>query len=165
MKTNLLMNFSVDKDNKTITVDREFAASPGKVWTAWTTPEMLDQWWAPKPWKANTVSMDFTVGGRWLYFMQGPEGERHYSFADYKTIDIGNSFSVRDGFSDEKGNINTEWPQSNWSNTFKGNGVSTMVNIVITFDKVEDLENIIKMGFKEGFTMAMENLDEIFSKG
>jgi len=164
MNTNLLMNFQVDKENKKITVDREFAAAQDKVWAAWTTPELLDQWWAPKPWKANTVSMDFKEGGRWLYYMQGPEGERHYSFADYQSIDSGKSFSVKDGFSDDKGNINTEWPQSHWNNTFKGNGDSTMVNIVITFDKLEDLEGIIKMGFKEGFTMAMTNLDAIFEK-
>lgn len=164
MKSNLLMNFSVDKENRKITVDREFAATSDKVWTAWTTPEMLDQWWAPKPWKANTVSMDFTVGGRWLYYMQGPEGERHYSFADYQAIDTGKSYTATDGFCDEKGNVNHEWPGSTWNNTFTGKGDSTMVNIVITFDKLEDLEQIIEMGFKEGFTMAMENLDAIFAK-
>lgn len=163
MKTNLLMNFSVDKENNTITVGREFAASQDKVWTAWTTAEMLDQWWAPKPWKANTISRDFSVGGRWLYYMQGPEGERHYSFADYKSIDTGKSFTADDGFCDEKGNVNTEWPGSKWNTSFSANGDHTMVNITITFDKLEDLENTIKMGFKEGFTMAMENLDEIFA--
>ncbi|CAM3348335.1 Activator of Hsp90 ATPase-like ue 1-like C-terminal domain-containing protein [Flavobacterium longum] len=162
MKTNLLMNFSVDKESNKINVQREFAAAPDKVWTAWTDPKWLDQWWAPKPWQTVTVSMDFSEGGMWLYYMQGPEGERHYCRDDYKTIDPGKSFSAQDAFCDADGNINEEWPRMTWHNTFEGRGNSTMVHIVITFDKPEDLEKIIEMGFKEGFTMAMENLDGIF---
>lgn len=44
MKSNLLMNFSVDKENKTVNVKREFNASPDHVWSAWTEAEILDQW-------------------------------------------------------------------------------------------------------------------------
>ena len=48
-KTILLMDFSVDKENKRISVKREFAAPLSRVWAAWTESELLDQWWAPKP--------------------------------------------------------------------------------------------------------------------
>jgi uncharacterized protein YndB with AHSA1/START domain len=162
MKNN--MQFSVDKENKKINVQREFAAPVSKVWDAWTKPEWLDKWWAPKPWKAETVSMDFSVGGRWLYYMQGPEGERHYSIADYKAIDSGKSYSALDGFTDEKGNILPDFPRSMWHNTFSASDGNTHVNIDISFDKLDDLEKMIEMGFKEGFAMAMENLDEIFAR-
>jgi len=63
MKSNLFVNFSVDKENKVINVERAFAAPISKVWSAWTEREILDQWWAPKPWKAKTKSLDFSVGG------------------------------------------------------------------------------------------------------
>ena len=59
MSHNLAFDFSVDKENKKITVTREFAAELALVWKAYTTKEILDQWWAPKPWKAKTNSMDF----------------------------------------------------------------------------------------------------------
>lgn len=49
MNTPLLFDFSVNKENKTIHVTREFAANRELVWKAWTTAELLDQWWAPKP--------------------------------------------------------------------------------------------------------------------
>jgi uncharacterized protein YndB with AHSA1/START domain len=42
-------------------------------------------------------------------------------------------------------------------------GETTLVNVSIKHDTLEDLEKIIEMGFKEGFTMAMGNLDELFS--
>lgn len=79
MKSNLIFDFTVDKENKTIHVARRFDAEVPLVWQAWTTPELLDQWWGPEPWRAETKSMDFRVGGHWLYAMVGPEGEKHWS--------------------------------------------------------------------------------------
>jgi uncharacterized protein YndB with AHSA1/START domain len=49
MKDNLLFDFIVDKTTKTVIVSREFAAELPLVWDAYTKPELLDQWWAPKP--------------------------------------------------------------------------------------------------------------------
>ncbi len=68
-----------------------------------------------------------------------------------------------DAFCDEQGKINTEHPRMSWSNVFDAQGSATTVNIEISFDKLEDLETIISMGFKEGFTLGMENLDTYIS--
>ncbi|WP_257867923.1 SRPBCC domain-containing protein [Flavobacterium sp. J372] len=76
MKNDLLFDFNVNKENKTIIITREFAAGVALVWKAWTTPELLDQWWGPQPWRAETKSMDFTEGGYWLYAMVGPRGPK-----------------------------------------------------------------------------------------
>ncbi len=157
------MQFSVDKGNKKITVRREFAAPVAKVWAAWTESALLDQWWAPKPWKAKTKTMDFRVGGHWLYAMQGPDGSEHWSRADYTAISPMHSFTGEDGFCDEQGNINPDLPRMSWTNTFEGAAASTIVNIEITFESVSDLEKIIEMGFKEGFTAGLENLDALLS--
>lgn len=162
MNSNLLFDFSVNKENKTINVKREFAAGVDSVWDAWTKPELLDQWWAPKPYQTKTKSMDFHVGGTWLYAMEGPDDFIHWCRADYKSIETGKSFSGLDAFCDEEGNINPEFPRSLWNNSFTANGNSTMVNIEIQYDDLADLEKIIELGFKEGFTMAMENLDQYF---
>ncbi|WP_346237505.1 SRPBCC family protein [Niabella insulamsoli] len=161
MSTPLLFDFSVDKENKTIHVKREFAGDLSLVWKAWTDAELLDQWWAPKPWKAETKSMNFTEGGRWLYAMVSPEGEKHWSVADYEKIEPQKSFAAADGFSDENGNLLPNMPRSKWNNRFSANAANTTVDISIKFDQLEDLEKIIEMGFKEGFTMGMENLDAL----
>ncbi len=163
MRSNLLFDFTVNKENNTVNVKREFGAELSLVWDAWTKPEILDQWWAPKPWKAVTKSMDFREGGMWLYYMQGPEGERHWCKNDYKKIDLQKSFSGLDAFCDENGTINTDMPRTLWTNTFTSNEETTTVTIVAQYESLEDLEKIIAMGFKEGFTMAMENLDEYFA--
>jgi uncharacterized protein YndB with AHSA1/START domain len=163
MSHNLKFDFSVDKENKTITIKREFAAELPLVWNAYTKSEIMDLWWAPKPWKTKTKSQDFREGGHWHYAMVGPEGETHWCWADYLKIKPQKHYSGLDGFADEAGNINKELPQSAWSVDFTNLGEKTLVNYVITFPDLAQLETTIQMGFKEGMTMAMENLDGYFS--
>lgn len=160
MKKSILFNFLVDKEQKQIKVERLFSAPLDLVWSAWTEAEILDQWWAPKPYRTETKSMDFREGGLWLYSMVSPEGDRHYCRADYKTIKHQKRYSALDAFCDEHGNINQDFPRMFWTNSFTEQDDSTVVNIVVQYDKLEDLEKIVEMGFKEGFTMAMENLDQ-----
>ncbi|MBS7788181.1 SRPBCC domain-containing protein [Flavobacterium sp. CYK-55] len=160
MNSLLKFDFTVDKEKKAVHVQREFAAPRDLVWAAWTTPEILDQWWAPKPYKTVTKTMDFRVGGHWFYAMISPENVAHWCRADYQSIDTLESFSGLDAFCDEQGNINNDFPRSLWNNRFTDSGEKTLVNITVQYEKLEDLEQIIAMGFKEGFTMAMENLDQ-----
>lgn len=160
MNSNLLFDFSVNKENNTIHVTRDFAANRSLVWDAWTKPELLDLWWAPKPFRTQTKSMDFREGGMWHYAMISPENEVHWCKLDYQTIENQQSYSGLDGFCDEHGILNEAFPRSLWNNVFSDNGENTTVNITIKYDTLEDLEKIISYGFKEGFSMAMENLDQ-----
>jgi len=161
MNKNSAYDFSVDKENNTITVKREFAAELPLVWDAYTKSEILDRWWAPKPWKARTKSMDFREGGRWHYAMVGPEGEEHWALANYTSIHNQRKFTGLDAFADADGNVNTEMPKSKWEVTFTDRGSATLVEIHITYDDLSQLEATLKMGFEEGLRVAMEGLDEL----
>lgn len=163
MSHNLAFDFAVDKSSNSITVSREFAAGRQLVWDAYTKSEILDRWWAPQPWKARTRTMDFSPGGYWHYAMVGPEGEEHWSYAEYLYINPIEQFTARDGFSDAEGNINTEMPQSEWDARFTDKGEATVVNLRITFSDLKQLEVTLQMGFKEGLTAAMEGLDDLLT--
>lgn len=163
MKNDQAMTFTVDKENKKIRVERPFAAPLDKVWAAWTQSELLDLWWAPKPWKTQTKSMDFRPGGRWLYAMVGPDGTAHWCRADYLSVEKEAGYSGLDAFCDENGNINPDFPRTKWHVSFRKNGPSTTVYIETEYESLADLEKIIEMGFREGFTAAMENLDLFFA--
>jgi uncharacterized protein YndB with AHSA1/START domain len=164
MKNTLINDFVVDKANKTITVKREYEAPLSSVWDAYTKSEILDKWWAPKPWRAETKSMNFKEGGRWTYAMVGPEGEKHWAIADYTSIQPQKKFVVLDAFADENGNIKEDMPKSKWEADFTENGDKTLVEFKITYDDVSQLEQTIDMGFKEGLQSAMENLDELLEE-
>lgn len=160
MSKSLLFNFVVDKKKNVINVERTFDAPVDLVWAAWTEADILEKWWAPKPWTARSKSMDFREGGHWLYAMVSPENEEHWGKAEYITIRHQKFFSGIDGFCDADGNMDTNLPRNKWENEFIARGNQTTVQIKLSFDSLADLEKIIEMGFKEGFTAGLENLDQ-----
>ncbi|MCW5910099.1 MAG: SRPBCC domain-containing protein [Cyclobacteriaceae bacterium] len=163
MKSNLLFDFTVNKENNTIIVKREFAANLELVWEAWTNPEILDQWWAPLPYRNQTKVLDFREGGAWLYAMISPENQTHWCRFDYEKIDVEKSYTGLDAFCDEAGNLNTDFSRMHWQNVFSNRANSTVVSITITVDTLETLEKIIEMGFREGFTMGLNQLDALLA--
>jgi len=160
---NLTTNFVIDKKNHIVKIVRPFAAPKKNVWAAWTEPELLDQWWAPKPWKSETKIMNFKEGGRRLYAMVSSEGEKHWSLITYTSITPKTNFKCHDGFSDSEGNINEDMPQSDWNVNFVESEGITTVNIEIQHQQLSDLETIIEMGFKEGMTATLEQLSEVLT--
>jgi uncharacterized protein YndB with AHSA1/START domain len=164
MESNHTNSFSIDKATNTILVEKTFLAPLESVWDAWTKRDSLDQWWAPKPWKAITKTMDFREGGHWLYCMEGPEGERSWGKAIFKSIKKYNNFEVVDTFTDESGKENYELPTLHWKISFKESYSKTIVTIKIKCDSYSDIEKIMEMGFKEGFESALGNLEEFLEQ-
>lgn len=60
----------------TLTLERTLAAPRAAVWRCWTDPELLKQWFCPKPWTVPEADFDLRVGGRMNTVMAGPNGER-----------------------------------------------------------------------------------------
>lgn len=156
--------FQYQVKDRAIVITRKFKAPHENVWNAFTDSKILDQWWAPKPWKCHTKEQQFKVNGRWLYYMQSPEGEIHWSFFNYTKIDPQKSFEGNDGFCDEHGNPSTDMPGSKWKNEFLSADGTCTVTCTCSFDKEESLKAIIEMGFLEGFEMGLNNLEEYLSK-
>lgn len=159
MNTKLFFDFTVDTATNSIHIRREFAAGRPTVWDCYTKSELLDQWWMPKPWKSRTKTMDFREGGKWHYAAVGPNGEEHWSIAEYVTIKPQQLFTANDAFGDADGTVNPHMPQSVWTMNFSDSGAHTLVYGIMQFPDLAQLEQTIAMGFKEGLTMAMDNLD------
>lgn len=156
--------FIIDRDNLTVKVERVFDAPLDLVWSAWTEAELLDQWWGPKPCKAETKSMDFSEGGRWLYAMVIPPDKRIWGLKNFTKITPKKSFAYRSLFCDENGKVAPETTGSDWLITFAGNGGATLVTSDIRVDSLAHLEAQIKMGFKEGYTAGLNQLEEVLAR-
>jgi uncharacterized protein YndB with AHSA1/START domain len=165
MKTENKTQITKDLPGKTITVVRTFDAPVEIVWKAWTDSTLLDKWWAPKPWKAKTKVMKFAEGGYWLYAMTGPDNQAVWSKEDYISIKPEKEFQGRDYFCDEDGKQNTAMPVTEWKVSFSADGNQTVVTTVMKFKTEEQLNELVRMGFEEGFTMAHGNLDELLREG
>jgi len=150
-------------DNKQMTVSRRFSAPLDKVWAAWTEKALLEKWWAPKPYRAVSKSFDFSEGGHWHYCMESPEGEKHWCLVNYMEIDRKKYFTARDSFCDENANVNPDLPGNVWRNEFEADGNATQVLVTLTFTSADDIKKIIEMGFKDGFTMGLDQLEELLA--
>jgi len=159
MTTNLLFDFTVDKAAKTVFITKEFDAELSLVWDAFTKKEILDQWWAPKPFASKTKVLDFKVGGRRFYAMVSPEGQERWVIQKYTSISPKTNFKFFNAFADE--NENPELPGSEWDHIFSEQNGTTKVSVVIYNEALERMEKQIEMGFKEGFTMTLNYLDEL----
>ncbi len=161
MNNDLLFDFTVDKTAQTVYITREFDAALSLAWDAYTKPEILDQWWAPKPWASKTKVMNFEVGGRRFYAMVSPEGQERWSVQKYTSITPKTNFKLYNAFADE--NENPELPGSEWDLNFSEQNGKTKVSVTIYNESLERLEKMIEMGFKEGFTMTMNYLEELLA--
>ena len=157
---NLLFDFTVDKAAKTVFITREFDAELSLVWDAFTKQEILDQWWAPKPLISKTKHMDFRVGGRRFYAMVSPEGaEIGWQIFNYTSITPNSNFKCLSVFADK--DETPHLPGANWDLTFSEQNGITKVSISIYFESLEELEKMIEMGFKEGFTVTLNELTNV----
>ena len=161
MTTNLLFDFTVDKATKTVFITREFDADLSLVWDAFTKPEILDQWVAPKPYASKTKAMDFRVGGRRFYAMVSPEGQERWAIQKYTSISPKTNFKMFNAFADK--DENPELPGSEWDLNFSEQNGTTKVNITIYNESLARMEKMIEMGFKEGLAAQMKNLDELLT--
>lgn len=58
-----------------LVLSRELKAPVAAVWRCWTQPELLKQWFCPKPWYVSEVCMDLRPGGEFTTIMNGPDGD------------------------------------------------------------------------------------------
>lgn len=149
---------------RSVTVTREFDAPLAHVWRAYTEKELLDQWWGPEPWRAETKSMNFKEGGYWLYAMVGPQNEKHWGRMNYIRIEHHKHFDIEDCFCDENGTVNSSLPVSTGRNQFAESTGQTRVEMKFTYATEEDLQKIVEMGFEEGISMCLEQLVKVLAK-
>lgn len=161
MNAQLQWEFLVNKENNTITIRREFAADKQLVWDCHTKSELLNRWFAPKPFTTKTKHMDFREGGYWHYAMIDPEGTEYWARMDYRTIAPIDGYTLYDGFCNEEGEINQELPRAEWGVAFRDAGQHTLVETLVIYPSLEALETVIQMGMQEGLASTLERLDEL----
>jgi len=156
--------FEPDMAAKTIHIVREFNAPIEKVWRAWTEPDLIEKWIAPKPWKAETKIMNFTVGGIWLYAMVSPEGQKHWVYAEFTAIENNGAIAKTGMFCDGEGNPVKDAPKSYQDTKFTSiDGNRTKVETMITFEDESTIKWFVEGGFKEGTEATFAVLDELLA--
>lgn len=153
--------FNVDEQEATCFFSKIFSAEVAAVWGAFAEKEKLERWWAPEPWKADSLTHDFTDGGKWHYAMIGPDQERQFAGQTFNEINTHRSISLSNYFADETGKIDTNLPVADWLIGFTGVADGTKLTVNFHFKSAEEMHKILQMGFREGFLSTMEQLEQL----
>jgi uncharacterized protein YndB with AHSA1/START domain len=78
---------AADRDSALeLRMEREFAATPERVFAAWTKRDMMAQWWGPEGMTCPHCDLDLRVGGKWRTCMLGPDGKENWVSGVYREI-------------------------------------------------------------------------------
>lgn len=152
-RTSQTQNRAVHKNSTSqsplVEISRVFQASVESLWSAWSEPEMLKQWWGPENYSCPDAKIDFRVGGKSLLAMKGPDGKVIWSGGTYEEIVPKTKIVSTDSFMDEKGNVISAEDAG-----MPGNWQSDTLYITVEFEKLG--ENETKMGLShEGIPKEM----------
>ena len=138
---NSMQNFTLQL-NKTYPVNRE------RVFSAWTKPEALKQWWGPEGFTTTIDEMDVQVNGNYKFNMHAPNGETHVLTGQYLEI-VANEKLV---FTWKWENGNGDFPSTKVTIDFLEKGNSTEVVVTHTdLPSEEEAKN-----HNNGWTSSLE---------
>lgn len=148
-----------------LVISASFNAPRGLVFRAHSESDLISQWWGPEGFPVNNSTMDFRVGGEWLYSMRSDEsGEEFWSKAVYHEIVVPEKIVWSDAFCDAEGNVNTEMPQGKATVTFTEVDGVTTARTEIHYPDNEQRDTVVQMGMLEGMTMTLNQLEGLLAK-
>jgi uncharacterized protein YndB with AHSA1/START domain len=152
-------------ETRELIVERTVSISRKIAWQGWTLPEHIERWWGPRNWSATVYEMDVRPGGIWRYQLAPNDGkdEEVRCKATYTQVMEQLKLVYTDTFVDHNWNV-VEGSEMYTSVTFEGVTKGTKLTITTQFASVEDLEDAENMGMIDGFTNAIDRLEEYFRR-
>lgn len=149
----------------TMTIEAEFDAPAERVWQLWADPRQLERWWGPPTYPATVDAHDLRPGGRVEYHMTGPEGDQPRGYWEVVRVDPPHSLVFRDGFANDDGTPNTDFPTTEGQVTIEEvGGGRTRMSIESTFPTAEAMEQLVAMGMEDGLKQAVGQIDAILAE-
>ncbi|SFZ82766.1 Uncharacterized conserved protein YndB, AHSA1/START domain [Devosia enhydra] len=134
---------AIDRQAHTITLWRRFAASPAKVFAAWTEPDHVRMWWDPSGAPLARCEIDLRIGGGFAFV---PAGQPHMPFTGvYKEIAAPDTLVF-----DANGALGRV--------TLDDRDGGTLMTVCITCGSDEHLDMYLKLGIDVGTARTMDNL-------
>jgi uncharacterized protein YndB with AHSA1/START domain len=144
------------KSERELVVTRTFNAPARIVFEAWTTPELLMRWWAPKSFGVSFISCDADVraGGAYRFVFRAPSSEQPMAFfGKYVEVTPPSRLVWTNEEGDEGGAVTTV--------TFEEKDGATRVVMLDLYPSKQALDDAIASQSTSGFSETFEQLDEL----
>ena len=149
-------------ETRELVITRLINAPASKLYRAWTEPELMKEWFCPRPWTTPAIENDVRTGGSSYVLMQGPNGERHENRGIYLEIIPNKKLVFTDAYT-------KAWEPSNKSFmtgiiTFEEEGGKTRYTARVLHWSTEDRQTHEKMGFRDGWSKATDQLEALVAR-
>jgi uncharacterized protein YndB with AHSA1/START domain len=149
-------------EGRDLVLTRIIDVAPDKVFRAWTEPELMKQWFAPKPWTTARVETDVRAGGSSLVVMASPEGVEMPCPGVYLEVVKNQRLVITDAYTSAW--QPSEKPFMTMILTFEDLGGKTRYTARLRHWTDADREAHEKMGFHEGWSKCTEQLAGLVEK-
>lgn len=134
-------------------------ASPQFLFRAWTEPELLKQWFTPRPWTTPHIETDVRPGGSTYILMRGPDGQEFPNRGVYLEVVPNERLVFTDAYVDAW--TPSPKPFMTAILTFEEEDGKTRYTACVRHWTAADREEHEKMGFYEGWGKATDQLEEL----
>src|SRR5688572_12163304 len=144
--------------DKQILITREFDAPKELVWKAWTTPELVKQWWHANRGEMKVAEIDLRVGGTWRYVSVTDDGFEVAFHGEYREIEPYDRIVSTEAYEgipnpDENATVNTM--------TLEESDGRTTVTVLVDAPSKEIRDAIIESGMEAGMQDAYDLLEQV----
>jgi uncharacterized protein YndB with AHSA1/START domain len=143
-------------------LERTVDVAPELVWKAWTTPELLVQWFAPKPWSTTSWEIDLQPGGKFDTTMRSPEGDEYPSSGCILVVEEGSRLVFTSGLGP---GFRPQIAEDGFPFTaiisIEPDGSGTKYTATGIHADASSRKSHEDMGFAEGWGMALDQLVEV----
>ncbi len=146
------------KSDRELVVTRTFNGPARIVFEAWTRPELLQRWWAPKSFGVSFISCeaDVRAGGTYRFVFSHPSTEQPMEFfGRYIEVTPHSRIVWTNDEAGEGGAVTTV--------TFEERGGETLVVMHDVYPSKDALDGAIASGSTSGFSESFEQLDEVLA--
>jgi len=149
-------------ETRELILTRLIDALPEKVYSAWTEPALLKQWFCPKPWSVASAELDVRPGGVSAIVMRSPEGQEFPSSGVYLEVVENRRLVFTDAYT-------RAWepsakPFMTGIITFENEGGQTRYSARVLHWSAADRKTHEEMGFHEGWGKAMDQLAALLAE-
>jgi uncharacterized protein YndB with AHSA1/START domain len=152
-------SLDLEQDRRSIIGTRVIDAPRELVFSAFTDPKYLAQWWGPDGFSTTTSAFDFRPGGRWRFVMHGPDGRDYQNLITFEEIVRPQRIAYRHGGSEESGDADVEPVQFRTTILFEALGGKTRLTWRGDFPSAAERDRVIKdYGADKGLVQNLARL-------
>ncbi|MDB5531252.1 MAG: polyketide cyclase [Devosia sp.] len=146
-------------ESRELSLTRLIDAPREAVYRAWTQPDLLMQWFAPKPWSTVKAEGDLRTGGASLLVMADPDGNEYPNPGQYLEVVPNEKLVFTDAYVGDW--APSPKPFMTVTLTFKDEGGKTRYTAVARHWTVKDRKAHEAMGFHEGWGLCADQLEAL----